>query len=302
MDNKDKSKICIMIVPHTKKVKNIVIPQWLPKTSLGLLLTLFIALSLYVRRTTTYKLSLKAETEDKSSIINHLEEEGKVKNAELDDLKSHTDELEKKTEIVNEKLLEIEKLQRKLEKMAGIDSPSRGGNTGIDISLKNLNLESKMDILSEVLDDKKLELENFIEDLEIQFEYLKSVPDLRPTSGRLSSKFGNRRNPFGSGIRFHQGIDIANSRGTNILAAAKGTVTFAGYKGGYGKTIIINHGHGFTTLYAHNSSLLVNVGDKVDKGDIISKMGNTGRSTGNHLHFEIHKSNKPIDPISIINN
>ena len=300
MKNKDNSKICIMIVPHTKKVRNIVIPQWLPKVGLGLFIILFMTVFLYVSKSTTYQLNLRADSRGKSSIINHLEEENKLKNIELDNLKSHTRELDQKTGVVNEKLIEIEKLQRKLEKMAGIQSPSRGGSLGPDVSLEGLNLESKMDILSEVLDDKKLELEIFIDDLEVQFEYLKSVPDLRPTSGRLSSKFGNRRNPFGSGIRFHQGIDIASSRGTNILASAKGTVTFAGYKGGYGKAIIINHGHGYTTLYAHNNSLLVNVGDKVDKGDIISKMGSTGRSTGNHLHFEVHKNNQPIDPLNII--
>ena len=300
MKNKDNSKISIMIIPHTKKVKNIVIPQWLPKASFGLFLTLLITLFLYVGKTTTYQLSLKADAKDKASLIDHLEEESQIKDVELNNLKSHTRELEQQTEVVSTKLIEIEKLQRKLEKMAGINSPSRGGGLGPDISLEGLNVESKMDILSEVLDDKKLELEVFIDDLEVQFEYLESVPDLRPTSGRLSSKFGNRRNPFGSGISFHQGIDLANSRGTNIIASAKGTVTFAGYKGGYGKTIIIDHGHGYKTLYAHNNSLLVNVGDKVDKGDLISKMGSTGRSTGNHLHFEIHKSNQPIDPLNII--
>ena len=300
MNTKDKSKISIMIIPHAKKVKNIVIPQWLPKASLGLLITLSVALFLYVGKTTTYQLKLKADSKNKASIIDHLEEESEIKKEELNNLKSHTRELEQKTEVVNEKLMEIEKLQRTLEKMAGISSPSRGGSLGPEVSLKGLNVENSMDILSEVLDDKRLELEIFIEDLEVQFEYLESVPDLRPTSGRISSKFGNRKNPFGSGIRFHQGVDIANSRGTNIVAAAKGTVTFAGYKGGYGKAIIINHGHGYTTLYAHNNSISVNVGDKVDKGDIISKMGSTGRSTGSHLHFEIHKNNKPIDPMNII--
>lgn len=300
MNNKDNSKICIMIVPHTKKVRNIVIPQWLPKASLGLFLTLFVALFLYIGKATTYQLSLKEDSNNKAFIINHLEEESKLKSMELDNLRSHNRNLEQKSEVINGKLLEIDKLQRRLEKMAGIDSPSRGGSLGPDIPLEDLSSNNKIDILSEVLDDKRLELEHFIDDLEIQFEYLESVPDFRPTSGRLSSKFGNRRNPFGSGIRFHQGIDIANSRGTDILAAAKGTVTFSGYKGGYGKTLIINHGNGFTTLYAHNNSLIVNVGDKVEKGDLISKMGTTGRSTGNHLHFEIHKNNKPIDPMDII--
>ncbi len=297
MNSKDNSKICIMIIPHTKKVKTIVIPRWLPKVSLGL----FLALFLYMGTMTTYQLSLKANLKNKVSMIDHLEEENEIKNIELNNLKFHTEELEQKTEVVNEKLTELEELQRKVEEMTGVDSPSRGGG-GPDVSIESLKSDEKMDILAEVLDDKKLELGNFIEDLEVRFEYLKSVPDLRPTSGRLSSGFGNRRDLFGRGIKFHQGIDIANSRGTSILAAADGTVSFSGYKGGYGKVIIIDHGNGFTTLYGHNSNLLVDVGDKVNKGDLISEMGSTGRSTGNHLHFEIHKDNKAIDPNDIIKN
>jgi len=159
-----------------------------------------------------------------------------------------------------------------------------------------------MTIISDILSDKKLELEIFIEDLEAQFEYLETVPNIMPASGRITSKFGNRRDPFTRKIQFHQGIDIANSSGTSIKAAAKGTVIYAGYNGGYGRTIIIDHGNGYKTLYAHNRELLVKKGEKVEKGQVIAKMGSSGRSTGVHLHFEIHKNNKAIDPLTVINN
>lgn len=300
MNSKDNSKICIMIVPHTEKVRKLVVPRWMPKALLSLFSAFIVVLLLYIGRNTTYHLSLKREANNKSSIINDLEEENKKKDMELASLKLQNKQLQDKTIQVENKLMEIDELQRVLEKMAGIDSPSKGGEASPDISLKDLDPEMEMDILAEVLEDKKLELEVFIEDLEAKFDYLESVPDLMPTSGRLTSKFGNRKNPFGRGIQFHQGIDIANSKGTKIIASAKGTVTFSGRKGGYGKTIIIDHGYGYKTLYAHNSNLLVDVGDKVDKGQLIAEMGRTGRSTGNHLHFEIHKNDNPINPLDII--
>ncbi|WP_313233115.1 M23 family metallopeptidase [Tissierella praeacuta] len=300
MNSKGNSKICIMIVPHTEKVRKLVIPQWMPKALLSIFSAFTIVLLLYIGRNTTYHLSLKQEANNKSSIINDLKEENRKKDLELANLKSQNKQLQNKTVQVENKLVEIDELQRVLEEMAGISSPSKGGETSPNISLKSLDSEMEMDVLTEVLEDKKLELEVFIEDLEAKFSYLKSVPDLMPTSGRLTSKFGNRKNPFGRGIQFHPGIDIANSKGTNIIASAKGTVIFSGRKGGYGKTIIINHGYGYKTLYAHNNDLLVSVGDKVDKGQLIAKMGKTGRSTGHHLHFEIHKNGNPINPFDII--
>ncbi len=302
MNTKDNSKICIMIVPHTKKVKKLVIPSWMPKVSLSLFSAFIIILLLYIGRNTTYQLNLKKEANNKSSIINDLEEENRKKDMELANLKSQNKQLQDKAIQVENKLMEIDELQKVLEEMAGIKSPSKGGGASPDISLEGLDSEMEMDILAEVLDDKKLELEVFIEDLEAKFAYLESIPNLMPTSGRLTSKFGNRKNPYGRGIQFHQGIDLANSAGTKIVASAKGTVIFSGRKSSYGKTIIIDHGNGYKTLYAHGSNLLVDVGDKVDKGQLIAKMGRTGRSTGSHLHFEIHKNNNPINPLSIIKN
>lgn len=291
-----------MIVPHTKKVKKLVIPSWMPKVSLSLFSAFIIILLLYIGRNTTYQLNLKKEANNKSSIINDLEEENRKKDMELANLKSQNKQLQDKAIQVENKLMEIDELQKVLEEMAGIKSPSKGGGASPDISLEGLDSEMEMDILAEVLDDKKLELEVFIEDLEAKFAYLESIPNLMPTSGRLTSKFGNRKNPYGRGIQFHQGIDLANSAGTKIVASAKGTVIFSGRKSSYGKTIIIDHGNGYKTLYAHGSNLLVDVGDKVDKGQLIAKMGRTGRSTGSHLHFEIHKNNNPINPLSIIKN
>ena len=120
-----------------------------------------------------------------------------------------------------------------------------------------------------------------------------------PVPGRsyISSGYGNRAKPIGSGYEFHTGIDIPASYGSNIVAAEAGTVITASYVRGYGYTVIINHGNGLTTLYGHNSSLLVSVGQKVTRGQTIAKAGSTGNSTGNHCHFEARMNGSHVNPM-----
>ncbi|WP_027376451.1 M23 family metallopeptidase [Kaistella palustris] len=97
-------------------------------------------------------------------------------------------------------------------------------------------------------------------------------------------------------IQFHKGLDIAVPFGTDVRCAATGTVIFAGVKGGYGNCVIVSHGNGLATLYGHLSQLLVKANDKVEVNDVIAKSGNSGRSTGPHLHYEVHKNNTPVNP------
>jgi len=120
-----------------------------------------------------------------------------------------------------------------------------------------------------------------------------------PCAGRVTSPFGYRRSPFRRRRRtvFHAGIDIAAPRGTPIVAAASGVVTHSGWMSGYGKTVVVQHGNGVSTLYGHNSSLLVGAGATVSRGQIIARMGSTGRSTGNHCHFEIRHGGRPTNPM-----
>ncbi|MFZ5989655.1 MAG: M23 family metallopeptidase [Bacillota bacterium] len=131
-------------------------------------------------------------------------------------------------------------------------------------------------------------------------EYIDAVPTLWPTSGRISSTFGQRTDPLNFRQRKHEGIDIAASRGQSIKAAAIGKVVFSDWNGNYGKTVIIDHGYGLSTLYAHCSSLLVKEGQSVNKGDLIARVGNTGRSTGDHLHFEVRINNVAVDPLKYL--
>jgi len=123
----------------------------------------------------------------------------------------------------------------------------------------------------------------------------------KPVSGRLTSRFGYRRDPFSGKIAFHTGIDIANRLGSVIHAARDGRVTFIGLKGEYGLVIQIKHNFGYRTVYAHLLNSRVRVGQKIKRGQIIGFMGNSGRSTGPHLHFEVWLRSRLIDPMTQTN-
>ncbi|MHB2026580.1 MAG: M23 family metallopeptidase [Elusimicrobiota bacterium] len=132
-----------------------------------------------------------------------------------------------------------------------------------------------------------------------------ATPQMWPTEGQITSLFGYRINPMRSGdeesmSEFHPGIDIANKPDTLIYATADGTVRYAGWSHGYGQMIIIDHGYGISTVYGHNSKLLVKTGDHVWRGQVISYMGTTGRSTGAHLHYEIRQNGAPINPMKFL--
>jgi murein DD-endopeptidase MepM/ murein hydrolase activator NlpD len=119
-------------------------------------------------------------------------------------------------------------------------------------------------------------------------------------SFRWTSGFGYRKDPKGAGTRMHKGTDLAGKSGTPILATADGVVTYAGWDSGYGQKVQIKHDFGIETLYAHLSEIRVEVGQRVSRGDRIGDMGNTGRSTGTHLHYEIHLGGTPVNPMTFI--
>jgi murein DD-endopeptidase MepM/ murein hydrolase activator NlpD len=116
----------------------------------------------------------------------------------------------------------------------------------------------------------------------------------------ITSPYGNRTHPILKKKKLHTGIDISTPKGTNIVAANSGKVIYSGYNGGYGNVVIIDHGGKISTLYAHNSKLLVKVGDEVEKGKVISKAGSTGLSTGPHLHFEVRENGQHVDPMKYL--
>ena len=123
------------------------------------------------------------------------------------------------------------------------------------------------------------------------------IPTMWAHLGKINNEFGYRRNPFGGrGYEFHAGLDIGGDRGDIVTAPANGIVTKAGWEGGYGNLIEIDHGNGLTTRYGHLSRGDVNIGDTIQRGQIIGLIGSTGRSTGPHLHYELRLNDKPINP------
>lgn len=130
--------------------------------------------------------------------------------------------------------------------------------------------------------------------------FLRSTPTLLPTKGWITSYYGPRISPTSKRLRMHEGIDIGARSGTPIVAAADGRVTFAGKKPGFGNFIQIDHGYGVESFYAHAKGLFTKQGQLVNRGDLIASIGNTGASTGPHLHYEIRVNGTPVDPLYFI--
>ena len=123
---------------------------------------------------------------------------------------------------------------------------------------------------------------------------------MMPIPGWISSEFGYRNNPYDGSYKLHAGIDIAADPGTPVRAPAEGTVIFSGYREGYGKAVVIDHGYGIHSLFAHNSVLFVGQGSKIKRGETLAQVGSTGHSTGPHLHYEIRKNGVPVNPVHFL--
>ena len=149
---------------------------------------------------------------------------------------------------------------------------------------------------------QKNAFESLLESLENQRNLLACTPAIRPTNGWTTSRFGYRMSPF-TGLReFHKGLDIANRKGTPVHTTADGVVAFIGNKGLLGKVIVVDHGHGMVTRYAHIDKALKKRGERVKRGDFIATIGNSGRTTGTHLHYEILVNGVPVNPEKYILN
>ena len=129
-----------------------------------------------------------------------------------------------------------------------------------------------------------------------QVSLSRATPKGWPTKGWMTSYFGMRKSPFTGNRVMHDGLDIAANVGTPVVATADGIVARVEYQAGYGKTVVIDHGYGYRTLFGHNSRILVKPGERVKRGDQIALVGNTGRSTGPHVHYELRLNGVPIDP------
>ena len=149
---------------------------------------------------------------------------------------------------------------------------------------------------------QELSFEELAEAMKDRRSLWASTPSIWPVRGWLTSRFGNRLSPFSGNVQMHKGIDIASRRDTPITATAAGVVSYVGYDSGLGKVIKINHGYGMKTLFGHMSKTAVKIGQKVKRGDTIGFVGNTGLSTGPHLHYAVQVKNVPVNPLRYILN
>lgn len=169
---------------------------------------------------------------------------------------------------------------------------------------KQLDLYEKLSEKLLILNKESLLVENnaltIYENLWDKTEFLAATPNIAPVRGWQSSTFGYRRNPITGRIALHKGLDFVAPRGTPIWATAEAVVSYVGYDLGYGKLVVLDHGYGVKSYYAHNSQIFTKLGAKVKRWDVISSVGNTGASTGHHLHYEIRVNGIPVDPSNYI--
>lgn len=205
-------------------------------------------------------------------------------------------------------VMRLDALGQRLTHMAGLDDgefdfenpPAQGGPENISAVQSSMpvpDFVATLDNLSQQLQDRGDQLsvlETLLLNRNLQAEV---VPAGRPTAnGWISSTFGIRTDPFTGRLEHHNGIDFAGKEGSDVVAVASGVVTWAGPRFGYGNLVEINHGKGYVTRYGHNEKVLVKVGDTVKKGQVLAKMGSTGRSTGPHVHFEVLRNGRAVDP------
>jgi murein DD-endopeptidase MepM/ murein hydrolase activator NlpD len=274
--------------------------------ALGILGTAF-ALGLQLGTGQTRTLSL-GESARWASVL----AEQKSQIAELkSQLQERVDAMAMRLGEINAHVIRLDALGKRLTEMADIDNrefdfgrdPPSGGpegdGEGVSAQVPDLSrMLSALEARVDLRDSQLAALENVILARELKAQI---HPEGRPvTGGFISSYFGEREDPFSGREAYHKGVDFAGNQGSNVMAVAAGVVTWAGPRTGYGNLVEINHGDGYVTRYAHNARTLVSVGQTVTRGEPVALMGSTGRSTGPHVHFEVLRNGRQVDPLSYI--
>ena len=254
----------------------------------------------------------RQKLDEKVEEIQRLEYKMQYKEVEMANLEKKTQEIETKTKILENYLKEVEELDRMVRDITG-----KGGyaeevaiyttdlSADVDLEQDPNEIYYYIDDQEQELDDIEAMLDELLEvapalseilsldkqNMEDHIYLMDHTPSIWPTWGTITSLFNERR--YG---HWHKGLDIGNNTGTPINTAAAGVVIYSGWHGSYGKKIVIYHGFGYTTVYAHLYKISVAVGDEVEKGEVIGTMGNTGRSTGPHLHYEVLVDGVPNNP------
>lgn len=223
----------------------------------------------------------------------------------------HLDALALQLGEMRARIMRLDALSSRLAKMAGIkeqdiDAAQPPGTGGPQVNPQDISEEQLQAGIADLARQIELKADrlSMLEAMLLQQTMQKSMlPDNSPVNvGYNSSSFGWRVDPFSGRSAFHEGLDFTAATGTPIHAAAGGRVTVAEQTPDYGKIVKISHGSGLETRYAHASELLVNAGEVVRKGQLIARVGSTGRSTGPHLHFEVRRDGAPLDPRKFLQN
>ena len=227
------------------------------------------------------------------------------------DAQQRIDALTSRIGQMNAHVIRLDALGRRLTEMANLDKgefnfdsePAVGGPEGLieGGTAAAPNLTAMLDDLTHQIRDRERQLSVLESMISTRNLSRQVVPDGRPVlQGWISSHFGYRTDPFTGRNAYHAGVDFAGPAGSQVVAVASGVVTYSKDRFGYGRTVEVNHGNGYVTRYGHNQKVLVQVGDTVQKGQPIALMGSTGRSTGPHLHFEVLKQGRAVDPMTFV--
>ncbi|MGH9844731.1 MAG: peptidoglycan DD-metalloendopeptidase family protein [Blastocatellia bacterium] len=221
-----------------------------------------------------------------------------IQDRQIRQLREENQEAKNKSSQLQTRLAALDTTQRKLAESSGISRPAELNNEigqgGPNGALDNL---SQIAQAAASLESELLQIKDVFDRTQVK---LASTPSGWPVRGYITDGFGNRRNPFGGGYESHAGLDIATNHGTAIEATADGIVIFAGPHGGYGNVVVIDHGYGITTRYAHMSKLDVNIGEHVTRGKQVGAVGSTGRSTAPHCHYEVRLHDRPVNPLNYL--
>lgn len=223
-------------------------------------------------------------------------------------LKEDVEFMEEKLKNTEKKLSELERLAREQNlKIPSLSLPGVGGASKKLFFEKPFFEDEELNKVYNRIKETKWECEKLLEKaqkldkvLNPHLIQLSKTPSIWPVKGFISSTFGGRRDPIDGSPSWHQGIDISAPYGTPVVAVAEGIVVSAGWMSGLGNTVVIDHGNGINTLYGHLSKIFVNVGQRVKRWDKIGLVGSTGRSTGNHCHYEVHVNGKPVNPVKYL--
>ncbi len=181
----------------------------------------------------------------------------------------------------------------------GIQNLATMGEKKQEEALKEMHQELSQ--LKGAASRQETSMQMLIEYFEDKRSLYASTPSAWPVRGWITSPFGNRTSPFSGILKFHEGLDIAAQTGTPVMAPADGVVVKAGFSTGYGNMVEISHGYGIKTIFGHNSRLNVKAGQRIKRGDVISYVGDSGSSTGPHLHYEVRLNGLPVNPIKYMN-